>query len=84
MHHSPAPTHPPISAPTSVRLKVAADLRLGDIANLNASIETEIECGAQQIRLVGARCMTEGSRLALIGTHRRLLRNGIELLVETR
>ena len=70
----------PLATPT---LEVASDLRLRDLAQIQAQLRPEVCHGVRRIRLCGAVSMTEGTRLALMATHDRMQREGIELVLES-
>lgn len=69
------------SIPPAV-LRVGRDLRLRDIAKLNARVEDEVLAGTRHITVRGARTLTEGSRHALISLRDRLARGGVQLVFE--
>ncbi len=68
---------------STMTLQVAPDLRLRDLAQIYAQLGPQYLGGVSQVRLRGAVSMTEGARLALIATHDRMQREGIELVLES-
>ncbi len=77
-------TSEPVVVRPPVHLSAPEDVRLRDVARLNMDIAIEVAEGASVICLVGAKTMTEGSRLALQGLAERLGARGVELQMQSR